>query len=200
MRSVAQIEARHTAEAEQLLRDLAGTVARTGALLHRTISTCLVLSPEHAHLLAGQGWDKPAVRRFVFEEARLTRDELDRVGKTAVSRTTSWRLPADHPEAVPDDRIDPATGSFQVLTSPDAVQIVVAGASNSGVSAVVDTFGPRGDPGAACSGRAQPHEELDHRRGWPGRVHDVDLAGGSLPAQVPDGDLLVPGQHARGDE
>jgi hypothetical protein len=32
-----------------------------------------------------------------------------------------------------------------VLTSPDAVQIVVAGASNSGVSAVVDTFGPRGD-------------------------------------------------------
>jgi hypothetical protein len=145
IRSVAQIEARHTAEATQLLRDLAGTVARTGALLHSTISTCLVLSPEHAHLLAGQGWDKPAIRRFVFEEARVTRDALDRVGKTAISRTTSWRLPSDHPEAVPDDRIDPATGWFHVLTSPEAVQIVVAGASNSGVSAVVDTFGPRGD-------------------------------------------------------
>ena len=115
-------------------------------MLHRTTSSCLVLSPEHAHLLAGQGFDKPAIRRFVFEEAVLRRDDLDRVGKTAVSRTTSWRLPANHPEAVPDDeRIDPSTGTFHVLTSPDAVQVVVAGASNAGVSAVVDTFGPRGD-------------------------------------------------------
>jgi hypothetical protein len=31
------------------------------------------------------------------------------------------------------------------MTSPDAVLVVVAGASNSGVSAVVETFGPRGD-------------------------------------------------------
>jgi hypothetical protein len=145
IRAVAHIEARHTSEAAQLLRDLAGTIARTGAMLHRTTSSCLVLSPEHAHLLAGQGFDKPAIRRFVFEEAVLCREDLDRAGKTAVSRTTSWRLPADHPEAVPDERIDPSTGTFHVLTSPDAVQVVVAGASNSGVSAVVDTFGPRGD-------------------------------------------------------
>jgi hypothetical protein len=144
MRSVAQIEARHTSDGPQLLRDLADTVARTGALLHHTISTCLVLSPEHAHLLAAQGWDKQAIREFVFDAAQLTRADLDRVGKTAISRTTSWRLPADHPEALPDDRIDAATGAFRVLTAPDAVQIVVAGASNSGVSAVVDTFGPRG--------------------------------------------------------
>jgi hypothetical protein len=57
---------------------------------------------------------------------------------------------------VPDDRIDPATGSFHVLTSPDAVQIVVAGASNSGVSAVVDTFGPRGERPALAPVRAAP--------------------------------------------
>jgi hypothetical protein len=30
------------------------------------------------------------------------------------------------------------------MTSPDAVLVVVAGAANSGVSAVVETFGPRG--------------------------------------------------------
>ncbi|GAA0903277.1 hypothetical protein [Pseudonocardia zijingensis] len=165
MRSVSQIEARHTSDARQLLRDFAGTVARTGALLQRTISTCLVLSPEHAHLLAGQGFDKPAIREFVFEAAQLSREELDAVGKTAISSTTSWRLPSDHPEAVPDERVDPATDFFHVLTSPDAVQVVVAGASNSGVSAVVDTFGPRGDrpplvavprPGAA--GRADPQD------------------------------------------
>src|SRR5690606_17886115 len=78
-------------------------------------------------------------------EAVLSREDLDRVGKTAISRTTSWRLPADHPEAVPDERIDPDTGALHVLTSPEAVLVVVAGAGNSGVSAVVDTFGPRGD-------------------------------------------------------
>jgi hypothetical protein len=81
----------------------------------------------------------------VFREARVHRDALDRVGKTAISRSTAWRVPTDHPEAVPDDRVDPETGWFRVLTSPDAVQVVVAGAANSGVSAVVDTFGPRGD-------------------------------------------------------
>jgi hypothetical protein len=142
MRSVMQIEARHTAEASQLLRDIAGTVGRTGALLHRTISSCLVLSPEHARLLAGQGWDRPAIRQFLFDEARLTRAELDRVGKGAISGTSRWRLPADHPDAVADELVD--GGGLRVLTSPDAVQIVVAGASNAGVSAVVDTFGPRG--------------------------------------------------------
>jgi len=145
IRAVAHIEARHTGDAEQLLRDLAGTITRTGALLHRSVSSCLVLSPEHAHLLAGQGFDKQAIRRFVYDEAVLSREDLDRVGKTAISRTTSWRLPADHPEAVPDERIDPDTGALHVLTSPEAVLVVVTGAGNSGVSAVVDTFGPRGD-------------------------------------------------------
>jgi hypothetical protein len=35
-----------------------------------------------------------------------------------------------------------------VLNSEQAVQIVVAGAHNSGVSAVIETFGPRGGPPA----------------------------------------------------
>ena len=144
MRSVSQLEARHTAHAEQLLHDLAGTAARTGALLHETISTCLVLSPEHAHLLAAQGWDKEQVRQFVFDNATCGRDALERVGKSAVSRQSRWRVPAEHPDAVADERL--AGGdALHVLTSPQAVQVVVAGASNSGVSAVVDTFGPRGD-------------------------------------------------------
>jgi hypothetical protein len=35
---------------------------------------------------------------------------------------------------------------FHVLTSPEAALVVVAGAGNAGVSAVVETFGPRGGP------------------------------------------------------
>jgi hypothetical protein len=165
IRSVSHVEARHTSDAEQLLRDLAGTVSRTGALLHHTISTCLVLGPEHAQLLAAQGFDKPAVRRFVFDAAVLTREELDRVGKTAISRATSWRLPTDHPDALPDDRIDPETGAFHVLTSPEAVQVLVAGAANSGVSAVVDTFGPRGRPPPLVAVRRRPAADPAGLRG-----------------------------------
>ena len=33
-----------------------------------------------------------------------------------------------------------------VLTSPEAVLVVVAGAGNAGLSAVVEPFGPRGGP------------------------------------------------------
>ena len=50
IRSCVHIEARHTKVPEQLAADLAGTIARTGALIHETISAALVLSPEHARL------------------------------------------------------------------------------------------------------------------------------------------------------
>jgi hypothetical protein len=45
-----------------------------------------------------------------------------------------------------------------VLGSEQAVQIVVAGAHNAGVSAVVETFGPRGGAPAIAAG-----EELSAR-------------------------------------
>jgi hypothetical protein len=144
LRSASHIEARHTAEPEQLLRDVAGTIARTGAMMFRTGSSCLVLCPEHAALLAGRGWDKARIREFLYEAAVVTRAGLDAVGKGAISRHQHWRLPHDHPDAVPDDLLD--GGVLHALTSPDAVQIVVAGAANSGVSAVFDIFdlkGPR---------------------------------------------------------
>lgn len=145
MRSTIHIEARHTAVAEQLLHDLANTIARTGALLHETISSCLVLCPEHAQLLANNGFDKPAIKAFLFETATCDSATLERVGKAAVSRKTRWRVPSDHADAAVDRLIEENDGALRVLTSPEAVQVIVAGASNSGVSAVVDTFGPRGE-------------------------------------------------------
>ena len=142
VRSVIHIEARHTTVPEQLGLDLAGTLSRTGSLVHETISGCLVLGPEHAAVFAGAGWSKSDVRQFVYEHAGRTRAELAAVGKDAISRSTRWRLPADHPDAMPDDR-----GNYvRVLNSPEALLVVVAGAGNAGVSAVVETFGPRGGP------------------------------------------------------
>ncbi len=71
------------------------------------------------------------------------------VGKEAVSKTTRWRLPASHPEAMPDQaQASEHPDLVPALTSPAAVLIAVAGANNAGVSAVVEMFGPRGGPPA----------------------------------------------------
>jgi hypothetical protein len=145
VRSVIHVEARHTTVPEQLGLDLAGTLARTGALIHETISGCLVLGPEHARLFDRAGWSKSDVRQFVYEHAGRTREELAAVGKDAISRSTRWRLPADHPETIPDRHTEEKrAGLVRVLNSPEALLVVVAGADNAGVSAVAETFGPRG--------------------------------------------------------
>lgn len=144
MRSVMHIEARHTILPDQLINDLSDTVVRTGALIHETTSACLVLNPEHAKLLAGGGLSKRDVQEAVFGRAVADRALLESVGKAAVARSTRWRVPGDHPEA----ELDGQSNQVRVLKSPDSVTVVVAGASNAGVSAVVETFGPRADPPA----------------------------------------------------
>jgi hypothetical protein len=147
IRSCVHIEARHTTVPEQLALDIAGTICRTGALIHETISAAVVLAPEHARLFAREGWGKPILSQFIYDHAVRSRAELAAVGKDAVSRQTRWRLPADHPDAMPDRaQAEGDTGPVRVLNSPAAVLVVVAGANNAGVSAVVETFGPRGGP------------------------------------------------------
>jgi hypothetical protein len=101
----------------------------------------VVLSPEHARLFGAAGWAKSDVRQFLYDHAVRTRAELAAAGKEAISSRTRWRLPADHPDALP---LAAADGPVRVLNSPAAVLVVVAGAGNAGVSAVVETFGPRG--------------------------------------------------------
>lgn len=139
LRSAIHIEARHTSEAEQLLDDISQTIARTGSLMFASNASCLVLCPEHAELLASQSWDKPAIRRRLYETAVLTQAQLDRVGKGGISTKQHWRLPSDHADAIADERIGDS-GVLHVLTSDTELQIVVAGAANSGVSALFDIF------------------------------------------------------------
>ena len=153
IRSCLHIEARHTMVPGQLATDIAGTIARTGSLVHETTSAAVVLSPEHARLFAAAGWAKSDVRQFLYERAVLSREELVAAGKEALSSRTRWRLPADHPDALPypgepaaGDSHAGDSGMVRVLNSPGAVLVVVAGAANAGVSAVVETFGPRGGP------------------------------------------------------
>ncbi len=148
MRTVAHIEARHTTVPEQLALDLVDTIRRTGALIHETISACIALGPEHAELFAHAGWTKDDLRRFVYEHAANGREALAAVGKDAVSGSTRWRLSSEHPDAIPDGASERGDPEVKVLNSEQAVQIVVVGAHNAGVSAVIETFGPRGGPPA----------------------------------------------------
>jgi hypothetical protein len=143
IRSCVHIEARHTRVPEQLAIDIAGTISRTGALIHETISAAVVLSPEHARLFFAAGWSKDDIRSFLYSHAVVSWSKLAAAGKEAVSSRTRWRLPSDHPDALP---VAASGGTVRVLNSPGAVLVVVAGAGNSGVSAVVETFGPRGGP------------------------------------------------------
>jgi hypothetical protein len=147
IRNVVHIEARHTTVPEHLALDITGTIARTGARIHQTSSALVVLVPEHARMFHDAGWSKDDLRQFVFDHAANTRAELAAVGKDAISRHTYWRLPADHPDAMPDEASTSADPErVPALNSPAAVQIMVAGADNAGVSAVVETFGERGNP------------------------------------------------------
>lgn len=141
IRSVVHIEARHTREAEQLALDFADTIRRTGSLIHEYTSALLVLVPEHAEVFARAGWSKDDLRDFIFEHATRSRAELTAVGKDALSNRSRWRLPADHPDSTPDtasSSADPDT--VRLLSHPTSVQVVVAGADNAGVSAVVEVF------------------------------------------------------------
>jgi hypothetical protein len=147
IRSCVHIEARHTTVPEQLARDIAGTISRTGALIHETISALIVLCPEHARLFARAGWGKADLSQFSYDHAVRSRAELAAVGKDAVARQTRWRLPADHPDATADRAAAEGNpDAVRVLNSAGAVLVVVAGADNAGVSAVIETFGPRGGP------------------------------------------------------
>ncbi|GGH40925.1 hypothetical protein [Microbacterium album] len=141
IRAVSHIEARHTVVPEQLARDLLTTITRSGALMHEFTNAIVVLSPEHAAVFADAGWSKADLRTHLFEGAVVSREELRSLGKEAVSRHTRWRLPADHPDAVPDRAAESGeTRGVRVLERPESVQVVVAGANNAGVSAVADIF------------------------------------------------------------
>jgi len=160
MRSSLHIEARSATKAQHLLYDLANSIARTGALYTETTSCCVVMSPEHARLVASQGWSKSAVKDFLAEQAVCSRESLERAGKIGVSRDMRWLVPGDHPDAIPGEHPafelrGEANEVHRVLGSSDDVVVVVAGASNAGVSTVIDLMGSSTSP-SGRGGRRVP--------------------------------------------
>ncbi len=141
IRSVMHIEARHTMEPEQLALDFVDSIRRSGALIHEYTSALLVLVPEHAEVFANAGWSKDDLRNFIFEHTVRDRSELAAVGKDALSHRTRWRLSSSHPDSMPDTASGTDTpDTVRLLSHPTSIQIMVAGADNAGVSAIVEIF------------------------------------------------------------
>jgi hypothetical protein len=138
---VLHVEARHTIVPEQLVQDFADSLCRTGALVRPNAAGFIVLNPEHARLFDSRGWSKADVRRAVTERGFRSYRDLAAAGKEAVAKGTGWRLPADHPDAIPQEVPADLDTPVQLIKGIDAVQIVVAGAPNAGVSSIVETFG-----------------------------------------------------------
>lgn len=141
IRSVLHIEARHTIVPEQLAKDIADSFCRTGALVRPNASGYVVLNPEHARLFDSHGWSKADVRQAIVDAGWRTYRDLAAAGKEAIAGGTGWRLPADHPDAIPQEAPQDPDTPVALMKGLDAVQIVVAGAPNAGVSSVVETFG-----------------------------------------------------------
>jgi hypothetical protein len=141
IRSVLHVEARHTIVPEQLVADFTDSLCRTAALVRPNAAGIIVLNPEHARLFEKHGWSKADVRQAIVERGWRTYRDLAASGKEAIATGTGWRLPADHPDAIPQTAPDDPDSPVQLIKTADAVQIVVAGAPNAGVSSIVETFG-----------------------------------------------------------
>jgi hypothetical protein len=141
IRSVLHVEARHTIVPEQLVTDFTDSLCRTAALVRANAAGIIVLNPEHARMFDKHGWSKGDVRQAIVEHGWRTYRDLAASGKEAIATGTGWRLPADHPDAIPQSAPDDLDSPVQLIQTAEAVQIVVAGAPNAGVSSIVETFG-----------------------------------------------------------
>lgn len=130
LRTCEFIDNRHTEDPEQVLWDIADTVARTGAAIGRHSSAGLVLGVEHAQMLAAGGFAKDDVQRWLSEHAFRTHTEMQLAGKSLAGQSGRY---------IEGPGID--EHGLHVVPDPEQIPIVVAGARNAAMSMVVRPFG-----------------------------------------------------------
>lgn len=164
VRSTEHVDNRNTGDARAVLEDVADTVGRIGTMTRRYRRVVVLLGPEHAQQLAGQGFAKRDVKEYLVTHSGRTAGELRAAGRgeavevypsdreapgVFAASTAAAPAGADLRELADDEFVT-------VLRSPDDVVVVVAGAANAGVSTVLHTLGfPPKTPGTAVV-RARP--------------------------------------------
>jgi len=111
------------------------TVSHTAATLGSNVGwyfsqsqLLVVLGPEHARTIAGDGLTRADVQRFVYEHARLPLGRLKLAGMWGMHDWPAWMM------ALRDDEVRPPQ-----VPSPDDVLVVVAGGPGKHSSVVPNT-------------------------------------------------------------
>jgi hypothetical protein len=73
------VENHYSSDGEGILLAIADSMSSLGSLTAG--QSVVVLSPEHAAIVAEEGWSRGAVRRFLYEHARRPAEDLRRVGR-----------------------------------------------------------------------------------------------------------------------
>ncbi|MGI9657853.1 MAG: hypothetical protein ACR2OD_03010, partial [Gaiellaceae bacterium] len=118
-----------TATPEHILRTVAECAAIPGtynAFFRGEL--WLVMSPEHANVVASAGWDKSDVQSYLFDNARIRAGDLADRGLYAFADDVL--RPPWLDEAAPDDMIP-------LVESPDRVTVTVAGGPYGGYTSIV---------------------------------------------------------------
>jgi len=126
------VDNRHTADPEQLLGDFADTIGRSGGWIFKHALAGVVLCPEHAHLLAREGWSRRDVAAWLAENSGRTTGQLARAGKDHAD-PRGVRFPGEGGEFE----------AFQPTIAPGAAEdiiVAVAGSRTAGISMVVRYF------------------------------------------------------------
>ncbi|MBO0714788.1 MAG: hypothetical protein J2O39_06200 [Acidimicrobiales bacterium] len=142
-RSTLHIENRSSNKGEEVLLTIADSMSYAGSYMAGRGYT-VVMGPEHAALLARQGWSKSDAKRFLWEHWGRRAGDLRRMGLLPQA--------AQGKEGPADDEL------LRFGQSPDSILLVVAGAGNAGISTVIPTVAPmfhskQIDPPARSAGR-----------------------------------------------
>jgi hypothetical protein len=132
-RSTLHVENRISSRPEEILLTIADSMSYAGGW-QAGRGCAVVMGPEHAQLLARNGWSKGQAKEFLWEHWGRRRGELRRLGL--------YHEMGDGTDPLSGTGANPDGGDDEFVRfgeSPDSMLLVVAGANNAGVSTVIPT-------------------------------------------------------------
>jgi hypothetical protein len=141
-----QLAQQLTRSAENILRTFASAIRSPATFCTgKRTQGMMILGPEHAQFCVDQGWTQASVREFLYQESRITPDELLANGVQIEQGSAN--------EVRPDN-----DGKLPSLASPDDVLLLTAGQEGAGWSMWIGNWAPAKDA-KAVTRRVRPAGE-----------------------------------------